>query len=157
MRKFLLTLLVLIAAVGVHAEEPLATKIRNAIRSAEPRWRCVNGILNAPLSVPSEKRLVVTSCDYTSETGTRQDVGLHVFEVDSLADAKMSLSPLREGKVAKGWKIRKFELGDEGYSATYTNGRRFEIHFRKGTIVVNVSSNSLQRAERFAHLILVQL
>jgi hypothetical protein len=157
MRKFLLTLLVLIAAVGVRAEEPLATKIHDAIRSAEPNWRCINGILNASLRVPSEKRLVETSCDYTSGTGTRKDINMDIVQVDSVADAEICLSPIREAKVAAGWKIRKIELGDEGYLATYRNGSRFEIHFRKGTIVVIVSSNSLQDANRFVQHITDQL
>lgn len=158
MRRLLLAQLVLmVATVGVRAEEPLATKIHNAIQSAEPRWRCVNGVRNAPLIVPSERLVVESRCDYTSPSGARNDVGTYVFCVDSLTDARMSLRPLRDAKVATGWKTRKLKLGDEGYSATYRNGERFEIHFRKGTVVVNLSSNSFQDAERFAHFTLAQL
>jgi len=159
MRKIPLTSLVLVVAtLGVHAEAPLVAKVENAIRSNEPGWRYTKGILNAPPPlVPSERPLVVSEWDHTSESGKQERVDVKIFQGDSRIDAQLSLSPVREGKVAKGWKVQRFKIGDEGYIGTFRNGARFAIHFRKGTIVVRVSSDSLQVAERFAQHVAAQI
>src|SRR5206468_1800069 len=99
--------------------------------------------------VPSERPLVVSECDHTSKSGKRESVDVKIFQVDSRNDAQLSLSPVREGKVAKGWKVQRLKIGDEGYLATFRNGARFAIHFRKGTIFVRVSSDSFRVVERF--------
>ena len=159
MRKIPPTSLVLIVAtLGVHAEAPLVAKVENAIRGTELGWRCTKGILNAPPPlVPSERPLVVSEWDHTSKTGKRESVDVKIFQVDSLTDAQLSLSPVREGKVAKGWRVQRLKIGDEGYLATFRNGARFAIDFRKGTIVVRVSSDSFRVAERFAQHVAAQI
>ena len=159
MRKIPLTSLVLIVAtLGVRAEAPLVAKVENAIRSTEPGWRCIRGILNAPPPlVPGERPLVVSGCDYTSKSGKRESIDVNIFQVDSRTDAELSLSPVREGKVATGWKVQRFKIGDEAYLATFRNRTRFAIHFRKGTIVVRVSSDSFWVVERFAQLVEAQI
>ena len=80
-----------------------------------------------------------------------------IFQVNSSTDAKVSLSPVREGKVARGWKVERLKIGDEGYLTTFKNGGRFEIQFRKGTIVVSVSSDSFPLGDRFAQLVAAQI
>ncbi len=82
---------------------------------------------------------------------------MYLFQVDSQADAELSLSDIREGKVAAGWKVKRFQIADEGHLATYRNHEQFEIHFRKGTIIVKISSKSLQLAKRFAELVAGQV
>src|SRR5438067_4699827 len=116
MRKIPLTSLVLIVAtLGVQAEAPLVAKVENAIRSNEPGWRYTKGILNAPPPlVLSERPLVVSEWDHTSESGKQESVDVKIFQVDSRIDARLSLSPVREGTVAKGWKVQRFKIGDEG-------------------------------------------
>jgi hypothetical protein len=52
-------------------------------------------------------------------SGKRERVDVQIFEVGSRTDAKMSLSPVRNGRVARGWKVEKFKIGDEGYLATF--------------------------------------
>lgn len=159
MRRIPLASVVLIVAtLGARAEVPLVAKVENAIRIAEPGWRCTRGILNAPPPlVPSGRLLVDSVWDHTSESGKRESVHVDIFEVNSRADAKMSLSPVREGKVATGWKVEKFKIGDEGYLSTYRNGGRFEIQFRMGTILVRVSSDSFRLVERFTQHIAAQI
>lgn len=159
MRKIPLRLLVLIVAtVSVRAEAPLVAKVENAIRRTEPGWRCTRGILNAPPPlVSSERPLVVSVWDHALEGGKRESVAVNIFQVDSLADAGMSLSPVREGKVATGWKVQGFKIGDEGYLATFRNGAQFEIHFRKSTIVVRVSGGSFRMVDRFAQHVVAQI
>ena len=103
---------------------PLVDKVENAIRSIKPPgWRCARGILNAPPPlVPSQRPLVVEAWDHTSEGGKRESVEVMIFQVDSRTDAKVSLSLVREGKVATGWKVERLKIGDEGYLATFGNG-----------------------------------
>jgi len=163
MRNSLLTLsivviafgMVIVATHGARAETPLVAKVENAIR----RWRYTRAVLNAPPPlVPSQKTLVVEAWDHTSKSGKRESVEVMIFQVDNRTDAKMSLSPVREGKVATGWKVERFKIGDEGYLCTFKNGgRRFEIQFRKGTIVVTVSSDSFPLVDRFAQLVAAQI
>jgi hypothetical protein len=45
----------------------------------------------------------------------------------------------------------------KSYLAVFRNSGRFEIHFRKGTIIVTVSSDSLGLADRFAQLVAAQI
>ena len=165
MRNSLLALSIIVLELGMvvtthdaGAETPLVDKVENAIRSSEPGWRCIRAILNAPPPlVPSQKPLVVETWDHTMQGGTRESVEVMIFHVDSRTDAKVSLGPVREGKVATGWKVEKLRIGDEGYLATFENGGRVEVHFRKGTIVVTVSSDSLPLANRFAQPVAAQI
>ena len=159
MRTILLTWLVLIMpALTAHADAALVAKIENAIRGAEPGWRCTKGILDAPPPpVASERPLIVSVWDHKSENGRGESVDVNVFKVDSLSDAKISLGPAREGKVHTGWKIETFKIGDEGYLGTFKNSERFAITFRKGTIVVRISSDSLPLAQRFAQHVAAQI
>ena len=166
MRNSLLTLLVfvialcmvIVATTVARTEAPLVAKVENAIRSTEPGWRCIRGIFNAPQPlVPSERPLVVEVWDHSSKGGKRESVEVMIFHVDSRTDAKMPLNPVREGKSATGWKVERFKIGDEGYLITFQNGRRFEIQFRKGTIVVTVGSVSFPLVDRFAQLVAAQI
>jgi hypothetical protein len=165
MRNSLLAISIIVLVLGMvvathdaRAETPLVDKVENAIRSTKPGWRCTRGILNAPPPlVPSQRPLVVETWDHTMERGKRESVVVMIFQVDSRTDAKVSLSPVREGKVATGWRVEKLRIGDEGYLATFENGGRVEVHFRKGTIVVTVSSDSFPLANRFAQLVAAQI
>jgi hypothetical protein len=167
MRNSLLTLSTVVLALGMvvvathdaRSETPLVERVENAIRSTKPGWRYTRGILNAPPPlVPSQRPLVVETWNHTSESGKRESVEVMIFQVDNHTDAKMSLSPAREGKVAAGWKVERFRIGDEGYLSTFKNGgRRFEIQFRRGTIVVAVSSDSFPLVDRFAQLVAAQI
>ncbi len=167
MARFILLLPVLVAFVataqqqakiGAGAEKQLVSKVENAIRGAEPGWHYTRAILNAPPPIVSSERVLVAGVwEHDLETGTRDDVQLDLFQVDSRPDAEMSLSEVRDGKVAKGWRVRRFHIGDEGYLFKFRNGERFALHFRKGTIIVRVSSNSFRLVKRFAQLVAAQL
>jgi len=80
-----------------------------------------------------------------------------IFQVDSSTDAKTSLSPVRQDKVARGWKVKRLKIGEEGYLPTLKNGGRFEIQFCKGTIVASVSSDSFPLVDRFAQIVAAQI
>jgi hypothetical protein len=166
MRNSFLPLSIVVIAVGMvvvgtietRGQTPLVAKVENAIRTAEPEWRCNRGVLDAPwLQVPSERLLVSSVCDQRSQTDKRESVHLRIFQVDSRTDAKMCMGPVRQGKVATGWKVEKFKIGDEGYLVTFRHNGRFEIHFRKGAIVVTVSSESFSLVNRFAQLVAAQI
>ncbi len=166
MRNSLLTLsivvilfgTVVVATSNASAKTQLVDRVENAIRSTEPGWRCTRAIWNAPPPlVPSQKTLVVEAWDHTSESGKRESVEVRIFQVDNRTDAKISLSPVREGKVATGWKVERFKIGDEGYLSTFQGGKRFEIQFRKSKIVVTVSGDSFPLVDRFAQRVAAQL
>ncbi|HWC18068.1 MAG TPA: hypothetical protein VG498_13695 [Terriglobales bacterium] len=143
-------ILVLFATPFVLAEVPLPQKVEDAIRAAEPGWKCTHAGLEASPIVPSEKRLLISRWERRSTTGQQEGVELWIFQVGSPADAEKSLSPMREGKVAAGWKVNSYSTGDEAYLGKFRDGERYEIQFRKGLVVVRVSSDSMRLAERFA-------
>jgi hypothetical protein len=157
-RIAVMSLLILLAAHRASPEAPLVAKVEDAIRNAEPQWRCSRGVFNAPWrQVPNERLLLITECDHKSRSEKRESVDVRIFEVDSRSDAQICLNPVREGKVATGWKVEKFKIGDEGYLATLRNNGRFEIEFRKGTIFVTVSGDSFGIVDRFAQLVAAQI
>jgi hypothetical protein len=149
-RNLVWLILIVFAAVFVRAEASLAQKVEDAIRAAEPDWQWTHPILDSSPIVPSEKRLLISRWKHTSRTGKVEAIDLHIFQVDSRHDAEMSLAPEREGKVASGWKVNRYSLGDEAYLATYGKDQRYEMHFRRGIVVVIVKGDSIQLVERFA-------
>lgn len=130
---------------------PIVQKVEGAIRAAEPGWRCIHAGLNAPPSdVASEKLLGADKWEHTSEGRRGEAVDLLLFQVASLPDARIALNSMRKANVPEGWNVQTYSMGDEAYLATFRNDSRYVIHFRKGTIIVRVSSDSLRLAERFA-------
>jgi len=63
------------------------------------------------------------------------------------------LEPVRSKHVAEGWEVTSFQIGDEGYLSKYKDGDRFEISFRKGTIVGRTSAGDLNKLKDFAQVI----
>jgi hypothetical protein len=166
MRNSLVTLSIVVIALGMvvvvthdaRAETPLVDKVENAMRSTKPGWRFTRGIFNGPPPlVPRQRPLVAEAWDHTFKGGKRESVEAMIFQVDSSTYAKVSLSPVREGKVATGWNVERFKIADEGYLATFKNGGRFQIQFRKGTIVVTVSSYLFPLVGRFAQIIAAEI
>ena len=154
-----MSIVVLLAELAVHAEAQLVAKVENAIKSTEPGWRCIRAVLDAPWQqVPSERLLVDFECEHSSETvGKRESVNLTIFQVDSKTDAKMCTAPVRQGKVATGWTVQDFKIGDEGYLVKFRNNERFEITFRKATIFVRISSASFRLVDKCAQLVAAQI
>ena len=166
MRNSLLTISIVVLALGMvvvathdaRSEAPLVAKVENAIRSTEPGWRCIKCIFDGPAPlVPSQRPLVSDLWNHISKSGKRERVNVLIFQVDSRSDAEMCLGPVREGKVATGWKEERFNMGDEGYLGTFKNGWGFAIQFRKGIIVVTVTGDSLLLVNRFAQLVAAQI
>lgn len=152
MGKTVLCLLIVLSATALVCEDAvLVRNIESAIRVAEPDWKCVHGVWNGPPpDVPSEKRLVLSIWLHTAKDGTHEKVVLDISQVDSRESAKLSLRAVREAKVAPGWTVQPYRIGEEGYLCTAETGSRYEIHFRKNTTIVRVKSDSLELTQRFA-------
>jgi hypothetical protein len=84
-------------------------------------------------------------------------VNVFVYAVENRADATEGLKPIRNGQGAAGWQTSIFKIGDEGFLATYKDGKRFEINFRKGKVVGKVAANDLSRVTEFANYIVEQI
>lgn len=56
-----------------------------------------------------------------------------------------------------GWTITGYKLGDGGYAATYQDGKRYEVNFRKGRFLAFVSGESKTDVERFARFLLAAM
>ena len=82
-----------------------------------------------------------------------EDVTVEVYSVDSLEEAAAWLEPVRGKQVADGWEVSSFQIGDEGYFSKYKDGGRFEISFRKGTVVGRASAGELNTLKDFSQVI----
>lgn len=134
-----------------EADGRLVQSIENAIRTANPGWTCVHAIFNGPPpDVKSEKRLVTSVWEHVAQSGLHERVSMHISDVGSLDDAKLSLSPVRRGKVADGWTVKPYQIGDEGFLLRYRESVPYTIQFRKDTIIVKVTSDSIALAEAFS-------
>src|SRR5271166_5085477 len=102
-------LVIVCAALFARADVPLVQKVEDAIRAAEPGWRCVHAVLNAPPpDVAGEKLLVASIWEHTSQKGKRESGHLFLVQVDSPSDAETALKAVREAKVPEGWKVKPY-------------------------------------------------
>jgi hypothetical protein len=157
--RFVCSVLCLIAfsiTANSQTESSLSAKIIEAAKSRKPDWKFIGAIESTyiPL-VPSEKRVLVGA--WESPKSPSEHALVRVRSVATLDEAAIWLKPVRDKIVADGWRVSPFLTGDEGYLATYENGKRFQIHFRKGTIVADVSADDLDRLKEFVQCIVEQI
>src|SRR5689334_2946688 len=95
-RNLVLMVLIVFTTAFVRDQTSLAQKVEDAIRAAEPDWRCRfdHAVLEAPLTVPSEKRLLIGRWERRSKNGQPDFVDLWIFQVDSRTDAEKFLAPV---------------------------------------------------------------
>ena len=60
-------------------------------------------------------------------------------------------------RVTVGWQVSAFQIGDEGHLSEYKDGERFEIAFRRGSVVAMIATNSLAAVKEFAECVVEQL
>jgi hypothetical protein len=80
-----------------------------------------------------------------------------VYSADSRGKAAKFLGPFRDEQLAPGWTVTSFQIGDEGYLSKYKNGNRFQIIFRKGTVVAIFEGNDLNRVKEFARCVVEKI
>ena len=135
-------------------ESPLVVRVERIIKNKEPNWRYIRGIQSGHVPrVPSEKILVTSLWERRRKGGKREGVSVNLYEVSSASEAESWLKPISAGDVALGWKVEKYQVGDEAYLSKSRNGRRFSLHIRKNNIVVEVSGESLDSVKRFARYV----
>jgi|SRR6516162_9798865 hypothetical protein len=156
--SFLALSLTVFSSVTIRAqnESALSTRIAEALKTKEPDWKYVGALESGrfPL-VPSEKRVIIGV--WSSPKSRAQDMHVSVYSVDSRVEAAKWLGPVRDKKVYNGWSVTAFQIGDEGYLSKYKNGERFEIQFRKGTIVAKIAGDDLDRVKEFAQCVVEQI
>jgi len=137
-------------------DSSLATRIEKALKAKEPDWRYVGAIESGrvPL-VPSERRIITGT--WSGPKSRSQDVDIFVYSVESREEAAAWLRPVRDKRVAEGWQVNVFQIGDEGYLSKYKNGNRFDIAFRRGTVVAKLAGDDLDRVREFAHCVVEQI
>ena len=144
--------------VNAQSESPLVTRIEQSIRRKEPGWKVSRGIQSGRVRVvPSERTLVTSSWERKLKGGGRESVTLSIYEVESSSEAARWLHPIGEGRVAAGWRVEKVEIADEAYLSTFRNGRRHSLHFRRGSIIAEVSGGTLKVVKRFAQYVVSEI
>jgi hypothetical protein len=161
LRKLICSLafsLVVFPSVGIRAqsEASLPRRVVDALKAKEPNWKYVSAIESAhvPL-VPSERRIIVGT--WQGPKSPSQDVVVSVYSVENREEAAKWLQPFRDKHVADGWQISAFQIGEEGYLSKYKDGNRFEIEFRKGTVVARIAGDEADRVKEFAQCVFEQI
>ena len=135
-------------------ESPLVVRVERIIKSREPSWRYIRGVQSGRVPVvPGEKVLVTSLWERRRKSGKREGVGVNIYEVSSASEAGNWLKPVSAVEAASGWKVEKYQIGDEAYLSKLQNGRRYSLHFRKNKIVVEVSGESLGSVKKFAQYV----
>jgi hypothetical protein len=130
----------------------LSTRIVEALKAKEPVWKYI-GYLTFPFfpRVSSERRIITGI--WTSPQARSKDVKISVYGVESRGEAAKWLRPARD----VGWQVSTFQIGDEGYLSKYENGDRFNIEFRRGTVVARIEGDDLDRVKEFAQTVVEQI
>jgi hypothetical protein len=154
----LLLLLVTLSWTKTQDESPLVVRVEKIIKSKEPNWRYIRGIQSGHVPrVPSEKILVTSLWERRWKNGKREDVSVNIYEVSSASEAGNWLKHISAGDIASGWKVERYQIGDEAYLSKFQNGRRFSLQFRKNKIVVEVNGESLDSVKRFAQYVVSEI
>jgi hypothetical protein len=141
-----------------HSDDPLVLKVREAIEKAEPGWRygVANWTIYRPM-VPGETLLVVSTWDKPSRVPPEL-LMIKLFDVVTPEGGSKRLEWFRSGGAAHdGWRISEGDFGDESYVVTFGDGQRYEIHFRKGRIVAELSGDDGDAVRRFARIVEEQI
>jgi hypothetical protein len=154
---FLVLTFTVFSSFGISAQnEPsLSVRIVNALKVKEPNWKYIGAFESgrAPL-VPSERRIIVGT--WQGPKSRSQDVVVSVYSVENREEAAKWLQPVRDKHVADGWQVSPFQIGEEGYLSKYKHGDRFDIQFRKGTVVAKIAGDDPDRVKEFAQCIVEQ-
>jgi hypothetical protein len=125
-----------------------------ALETKEPGWKHLPTIENLP-GAPNEKRILTGV--WASPKSRSQDVYVSVYRVENQREAAAWLERFRTKQVAPGWRVSAYRIGDEGYLSKYKHGERFEIEFRRGSVVAKIAGNDLPRAKDFARCVIGQV
>ena len=126
-----------------------------ALKAKEPGWKPIATIENRTPLVPSERRIF--SAVWASSKSRSEDVNVSVYGVENHGEAAAWLGPVRNRQVAAGWQVSTYQIGDEGYLSKYKDGERFEIEFRRGSVVAKIAGNDLRRVKDFASCVIDQI
>ena len=143
---FLALTFTVFSSFGISAQnEPsLSVRIVNALKVKEPNWKYIAAFESGrvPL-VPSERRIIVGV--WQGPKSHSQYVVVSVYSVENREEAAKWLQPVRDKHVADGWQVSPFQIGDEGYLSKDKDGDRFDIEFRKVTVVAKIAGDDPDR------------
>src|SRR5262249_51164226 len=130
-------------ATSGQSESSLSVLIMEALKAKEPGWKPITVIQNRIPLVPSEKGILTVV--WSSPKSSSEDVQVSVYGVENRGEAAAWLGRVRNKQVAPGWHVSTYQIGDEGYLLKYKDGKRFEIEFRRGSVVANIAGDDLHR------------
>jgi len=150
--------LALCAAINLQGQnEPsLSSRIVEVLKAKEPAWKPVATVETRVPLVPGEKR-ILTVAFWKSAKSDSEHVYVSVYGVDNRGEAAAWLGPVHDRRVAVGWQISVYPIGDEGFLAKYKDGKTFEIHFRKGNVVGKIAGNDPQSVSEFTKYIVDEI
>jgi hypothetical protein len=155
----LIALVVTIQSVSATQDSPESLILGRAVaaaQKAEPEWRFISGILNAPPLMDEELGAVAGSWTRSPDISL-DDVNVQVYSVATAAAATRFLYRQAHGGVAKGWTVATYQAGDGANMSAVSDPRGFtqyQTTIRKGRVLVMVSGRSKETIERFANILI---
>ncbi len=124
-----------------------------AIKSAEGVILNVGSTVTAPPLMREQRGVASATWNQAEPPGTLSKIRVTVIIVGiTTADAASHF--FDERRVAAGWRLEPYALGDQADLGIYGDSLRYEINFRKGRFLVSVGGFSRDDVERIARYVL---
>jgi hypothetical protein len=146
-------------ALQDNPESAILTRAAAAVRKAEPEWRFIRGILNAP-PLMDEQLGAAAGGWYRSLDDPSTAVDVEVYRITTAEAAAGWLYREAHGDVHKGWIVTPYELGDGANMATLVDPSQptqYGLAVRKGRFLARIHGRSIGTVDRFAQFLLAEM
>ena len=140
-------------------ESAILRRAAAAVREAEPKWRFVTAILNAP-PLMAEQLGAAAGGWYHSLDDLSMGVTVRVHQISTGEAAAGFLYRQAHGEVHKGWIVTRYQLGDGANMATFVDPAlptTYNLTFRKGPFLAHLGGRSKESVEHFAEFVLAAM
>jgi hypothetical protein len=128
------------------------------IQNVEPAWRFVSAVCDCPPLTDEQVGVAAGSWQQPGDGTSIRSISVRVHAIGNPQAASQWIDRATHMNVQPdGWTIAGYDLGDGAYTATYQDGRRYEVNFRKGRFLGFVSGESKVDVERFARHLLAAI
>jgi hypothetical protein len=147
------------SALQDNPESAILSRAATAVRKAEPAWRFISAIVNAP-PLMAEQLGAAGGGWYRSPDDLSTGVNVVVYRISTPEAAAGWLYRRAHGEVATGWIVAPYDLGDGANMATLVDPSlptTYNLSIRKGRYLAHIAGRSKDTVERFAQFVLAEM
>jgi hypothetical protein len=139
-------------------ESAILRRAAENIQSVEPEWRFVSAICNCARLDEQQVGVAAGSWRQPGDDASTRSIEVRVHGIANRQAASRWIARAKHRKnQSDEWTHSDCDLGDGCYTATYQDGRRYEVNFRKGRFLGFVSGESRVDVQRFAKYLLAAM